>query len=148
VAVAAAAAVAAAVAASAATPVPAGVPTAPVAVPAAAPTPQKPPASTSKSPAEGSTTSSSKPYKGLRHFSMMVCKKVEEKGTTSYNEVADELVNHVVEERRKEDPSSKFDEKNIRRRVYDALTVLLHGYYQDKAITWKRSADDGTSWIC
>lgn len=30
--------------------------------------------------------------KGLRHFSMKVCKKVEEKGTTTYNEVADELV--------------------------------------------------------
>jgi hypothetical protein len=137
VAAAAAVATAAAAAAAVATPVP-PVP-APV-VPAAAPTPQKPPASTSKSPAEQSTTSSSKPYKGLRHFSMMVCKKVEEKGTTSYNEVADELVNHVVEERRKEDPSSKFDEKNIRRRVYDALNVLMAMDIitkDKKAITWK-----------
>lgn len=33
-----------------------------------------------------------KANKGLRHFSMKVCKKVEEKGVTSYNEVADELV--------------------------------------------------------
>lgn len=30
--------------------------------------------------------------KGLRHFSMKVCEKVRKKGTTSYNEVADELV--------------------------------------------------------
>lgn len=30
--------------------------------------------------------------KGLRHFSMRVCEKVRKKGTTSYNEVADELV--------------------------------------------------------
>lgn len=30
--------------------------------------------------------------KGLRHFSMKVCEKVQKKGTTSYNEVADELV--------------------------------------------------------
>lgn len=30
--------------------------------------------------------------KGLRHFSMKVCEKVQMKGTTSYNEVADELV--------------------------------------------------------
>lgn len=30
--------------------------------------------------------------KGLRHFSMKVCEKVQRKGTTSYNEVADELV--------------------------------------------------------
>ncbi|RLN54087.1 hypothetical protein BBJ28_00023498, partial [Nothophytophthora sp. Chile5] len=29
--------------------------------------------------------------KGLRHFSMKVCQKVEEKHVTSYNEVADEL---------------------------------------------------------
>lgn len=33
--------------------------------------------------------------KGLRHFSMKVCKKVEEKGKTTYNEVADELVEEV-----------------------------------------------------
>ena len=30
--------------------------------------------------------------KGLRHFSMKVCEKVEGKGRTTYNEVADELV--------------------------------------------------------
>lgn len=35
--------------------------------------------------------------KGLRHFSMKVCKKVEEKGTTTYNEVADELVEEVIQ---------------------------------------------------
>lgn len=33
-----------------------------------------------------------KPKGGLRHFSMKVCSKVEEKGCTTYNEVADELV--------------------------------------------------------
>ena len=35
---------------------------------------------------------STKNQKGLRHFSMKVCEKVKEKGTTTYNEVADELV--------------------------------------------------------
>ena len=30
--------------------------------------------------------------KGLRHFSLRVCEKVKNKGTTTYNEVADELV--------------------------------------------------------
>lgn len=30
--------------------------------------------------------------KGLRHFSMKVCEKVQRKGVTTYNEVADELV--------------------------------------------------------
>ncbi|KAL7574433.1 hypothetical protein ACA910_015806 [Epithemia clementina (nom. ined.)] len=71
---------------------------------------------------------------------MMVCKKVEEKGVTTYNEVADELVQHVVAERKKEDPSSKFDEKNIRRRVYDALNVLMAMDIitkEKKAISWK-----------
>ncbi|XP_052573215.1 transcription factor Dp-2 isoform X7 [Peromyscus californicus insignis] len=64
--------------------------------------------------------------KGLRHFSMKVCEKVQRKGTTSYNEVADELVseftnssNHLAAD------SQAYDQKNIRRRVYDALNVLM-----------------------
>lgn len=64
--------------------------------------------------------------KGLRHFSLKVCEKVQVKGKTNYNEVADEL----VEEFRKNgevapSPSAQYDEKNIRRRVYDALNVLM-----------------------
>ena len=31
--------------------------------------------------------------KGLLHFAVRVCEKVEEKGVTTYNEVTDELVN-------------------------------------------------------
>eukprot|EP00980_Cylindrotheca_fusiformis_P029071 scaffold22713_cov139-Cylindrotheca_fusiformis.AAC.8 len=76
---------------------------------------------------------------GLRHFSMMVCKKVEEKGTTTYNEVADELVKKKIAERKKENPTGKFDEKNIRRRVYDALNVLMAMDIiskEKKEITW------------
>jgi hypothetical protein len=57
--------------------------------------------------------------KGLRHFSAKVCAKVEEKGVTSYNEVADDLVQEIGLE------MGKFDHKNIRRRVYDALNVLM-----------------------
>ena len=38
---------------------------------------------------------------GLRHFSMKVCRKVEEKGNTTYNEVADELVREVIAEPRR-----------------------------------------------
>lgn len=62
--------------------------------------------------------------KGLRHFSMKVCEKVKEKGTTTYNEVADEL---VEDEMRRVEVSGdrSFDQKNIRRRVYDALNVLM-----------------------
>ncbi|CAN0926130.1 Transcription factor-like protein DPB [Linum grandiflorum] len=95
--------------------------------------------------------------RGLRQFSMKVCEKVQSKGTTTYNEVADELVAEFA------DPGGvaaaaagpdqvvvsinpvhshaifphlvidfllfsfwpQFDEKNIRRRVYDALNVLM-----------------------
>ena len=71
---------------------------------------------------------------------MMVCQKVEEKGTTTYNEVADELVKKVVAERHQEDPGTTFDQKNIRRRVYDALNVLMAMDIiskEKKEISWK-----------
>ncbi|XP_057440031.1 transcription factor-like protein DPB [Lotus japonicus] len=65
--------------------------------------------------------------RGLRQLSMKVCEKVESKGRTTYNEVADELVTEFA------DPShnslspdqQQYNEKNIRRRVYDALNVLM-----------------------
>lgn len=76
--------------------------------------------------------------KGLRHFAVRVCRKVEESGTTTYNQVADELVNEERVNRaasrtsanRSEIPSefatpTLVDEKNIRRRVYDSLNVLI-----------------------
>lgn len=80
--------------------------------------------------------------RGLRHFSMKVCKKVESKGWTTYNEVASELVAEFV------NPNSthfsqdqqQFDEKNIRRRVYDALNVLMAMDIiskEKKEIRWK-----------
>lgn len=62
--------------------------------------------------------------RGLRHFSMKVCEKVKEKGTTTYNEVADELVAEETQSHPGVDPAS-YDQKNIRRRVYDALNVLM-----------------------
>jgi len=66
--------------------------------------------------------------KGLRHFSMKVCEKVQQKGITSYNEVADELVQEFSEASMKnpiQHPDQSYDQKNIRRRVYDALNVLM-----------------------
>jgi transcription factor Dp-1 len=56
-----------------------------------------------------------------------VCEKVESKGRTTYNEVADEL---VAEFTNPDSPhispdQQQYDEKNIRRRVYDALNVLM-----------------------
>ncbi|XP_069753451.1 transcription factor Dp-2-like isoform X2 [Narcine bancroftii] len=63
--------------------------------------------------------------KGLRHFSMKVCEKVQRKGTTSYNEVADELVAEFSNSNNHISSDSVYDQKNIRRRVYDALNVLM-----------------------
>uniref|UniRef100_A0A4W3HEX1 Transcription factor Dp-2 n=1 Tax=Callorhinchus milii TaxID=7868 RepID=A0A4W3HEX1_CALMI len=63
--------------------------------------------------------------KGLRHFSMKVCEKVQRKGTTSYNEVADELVAEFSNSNNHVTSDSAYDQKNIRRRVYDALNVLM-----------------------
>uniref|UniRef100_W5MUP6 Transcription factor n=1 Tax=Lepisosteus oculatus TaxID=7918 RepID=W5MUP6_LEPOC len=65
--------------------------------------------------------------KGLRHFSMKVCEKVQRKGTTTYNEVADELVAEFSNTDSHISPSDShvYDQKNIRRRVYDALNVLM-----------------------
>jgi hypothetical protein len=63
--------------------------------------------------------------KGLRHFSLKVCQKVEAKGITNYAEVADELVAEYKRETEKNGADiSLVDQKNIRRRVYDALNVL------------------------
>lgn len=77
---------------------------------------------------------------GLRHFSIKVCRKVEEKKQTTYGEVADELVKEIFAERAAIDPNVKFDEKNIRRRVYDALNVLMAMDIitrEKKTINWK-----------
>jgi len=63
--------------------------------------------------------------KGLRHFSMKVCEKVKAKGTTTYNEVADELVAELTDPRYQSPSDPTYDQKNIRRRVYDALNVLM-----------------------
>uniref|UniRef100_A0A8C4N4W6 Transcription factor n=1 Tax=Eptatretus burgeri TaxID=7764 RepID=A0A8C4N4W6_EPTBU len=64
--------------------------------------------------------------KGLRHFSMKVCEKVQQKGTTTYNEVADELVAEISSNASRLPASDgPYDQKNIRRRVYDALNVLM-----------------------
>lgn len=79
--------------------------------------------------------------KGLRHFAVRVSKKVEQKQFTSYNEVADELVVEEKElkqaevarggkltpalQRKLNKGGALVDEKNIRRRVYDSLNVLM-----------------------
>lgn len=71
--------------------------------------------------------SNDKGGKGLRHFSMKVCEKVQQKQRTTYNEVADELVQEFSDPAKQISSTSdvSYDQKNIRRRVYDALNVLM-----------------------
>lgn len=80
--------------------------------------------------------------KGLRHFSMKVCEKVEQKVRTTYNEVADELVAEfaVAATEMVSAVDQAYDEKNIRRRVYDALNVLMAMdiiQKEKKSILWR-----------
>ncbi|CAF0749169.1 unnamed protein product [Brachionus calyciflorus] len=68
--------------------------------------------------------------KGLRHFSMKVCEKVKQKGITTYNQVAEELVSEYCSNTNAHNSSIQndfmnYDQKNVRRRVYDALNVLM-----------------------
>ncbi|KAE9447799.1 hypothetical protein C3L33_20297, partial [Rhododendron williamsianum] len=70
----------------------------------------------------------------------MVGKKVESKGRTTYSEVADEIVAEFTEANSSAVSLDKVEEKNIRRRVYDALNVLMALdiiFKEGKEIRWK-----------
>ena len=54
------------------------------------------PAKRSKVAEKKQQAKSSPPGKGLRHFSMKICERVKGMGTTSYNEVADEVSVYVL----------------------------------------------------
>ncbi|RWR86054.1 transcription factor-like protein DPA isoform X1 [Cinnamomum micranthum f. kanehirae] len=78
-----------------------------------------------------------------------VCKKLEMKGRTTYSEVADEIIAELAAPDVNPVPLNEFDEKNIRRRVYDALNVLMAMDIiakDKKEIQWKgfprKSPDD------
>ncbi|KAI3378154.1 hypothetical protein SNEBB_009135 [Seison nebaliae] len=70
----------------------------------------------------GGGSSRDKGNRGLRHFAMKVMEKVRNKNVTTYNEVADELVMDSIDPLRSDSPTHI---KNIRRRVYDSLNVLM-----------------------
>ena len=89
---------------------------------------------------DGMTGRGGKTSKGLRHFSNKVCQKVKSKGKTTYNEVADELVREFAAKVLNNTVDQTYDEKNIRRRVYDALNVLMAMDIitkEKKQISWK-----------
>ncbi|KAK9016479.1 hypothetical protein V6N11_078975 [Hibiscus sabdariffa] len=81
------------------------------------------------------------PGGGLRQFSVMVCKKLESKGSTTYAEVADEIIEEFATAQTNTAGSmDEFHEKNVRRRVYDALNVLMAMDIitrEKKEIRWK-----------
>ncbi|CAH8379778.1 unnamed protein product [Eruca vesicaria subsp. sativa] len=65
---------------------------------------------------------------GLRQFSVMVCQKLEAKKITTYKEVADEIISDFATIKQNSDKplnDNEYNEKNIRRRVYDALNVFM-----------------------
>ena len=88
-----------------------------------------------------SPSATGKASKGLRHFSSKVCQKVKAKQKTTYNEVADELVREFASNFASTGlDEQSYDEKNIRRRVYDALNVLMAMDIitkEKKEIRWK-----------
>lgn len=94
--------------------------------------------------------------KGLRHFSMKVCEKVQRKGVTSYNEVADELVAEFSDPRNLTSPSDQVWINWILCKFYiwcKLKTLLLKIYlwwiincYFIKLIKWKTS--DVCVYIC
>ena len=62
-------------------------------------------------------------HNSLRHFSLKVCEKVEQMQVTTYQRVADELVKELCGGIA-EPGGETMDERNIRRREYDALCSL------------------------
>ncbi|KAI9309349.1 E2F/DP family winged-helix DNA-binding domain-containing protein [Cunninghamella echinulata] len=75
--------------------------------------------SASSPPSSSSMFIDERATKGLRHFSKQVCDKVKDHGVTTYDQVVQELSMDLSS------ASCHFDQKNIRRRVYDALNVLM-----------------------
>ena len=63
--------------------------------------------------------------KGLRHFSMKVCEKVQAKGSTSYNEVADELVNELTDPRCTSPTDQQYDQVSYKLPHNYTCTIMI-----------------------
>jgi len=91
-------------------------------------------------PIEGNSPSTST-TKGLRLMSVKICEKVQKLGTTTCTAVAEELIQIIKKEQAKfQGDKRPCDEKNVRRRTYDALNVLeaVNVIAKDnKDVTWK-----------
>ncbi|KAL4476459.1 hypothetical protein ABPG74_010192 [Tetrahymena malaccensis] len=81
--------------------------------------------------------------RGLRNLSLKVKQIVVQKGQTSYKEVADQLVDELKNQTQgsmKPEDIQK-DEQNIKRRVYDALNVLIASKVIEKTGKVVKSCD-------
>jgi len=83
------------------------------------------------------SSSSSRSDTGLRRFALRVCEKLVESKVSTYQRIADEIVSEVAQS----DQGKSYHEKNVRRRVYDALNVLralgaVHKSANTKVIRW------------
>ncbi|KAL6142091.1 hypothetical protein ACLB2K_060374 [Fragaria x ananassa] len=81
---------------------------------------------------------------GLRQFSAIVCSKLKSKGRATYDEVANEIIAELPGIYGETEALSEYDMKNIRRRVYDALNVLMAMDIitkEKKQIWWKGLRD-------
>jgi hypothetical protein len=70
---------------------------------------------------------------GLRHFSLKVCEKVQEKSQTTYAEVADELVSKISAQNRISNPNAA--PAPVRRRSRTMLLLSGHCRVQLNAST-------------
>jgi hypothetical protein len=87
--------------------------------------------------------SPSRKHKGLRVISISVRDIVSLKRTTTYKEVADLLIQELELGNLVEAKEQFKEEKNVRRRVYDALNVLVAAGVVSKTgknVQWKNSA--------
>ncbi|KAL4511869.1 hypothetical protein ABPG72_012714 [Tetrahymena utriculariae] len=74
----------------------------------------------------GEQTEERQALRGLRALSLKVKEIVQEKGSTTYKEVAETLVQNLkAGQRQLAEKEDIKDEQNIKRRVYDALNVLI-----------------------
>jgi transcription factor Dp, invertebrate len=83
--------------------------------------------------------------RGLRQMSVKICEKVKASGTTTCSEVAEELLHIIKREQADGSEGKTCDDKNIRRRLYDALNVLeaVNVIEKDnKDVTWRGMPED------
>jgi hypothetical protein len=93
----------------------------------------------SQNPSSVGGVSSSRKSRGLRVISVRVNELVALKKQTSYKEVADQLIAELA---LPPGPENFKEEKNVRRRVYDALNVLISAGVIDKVgklVKWRKS---------